>query len=67
MGDAKVDASGLKRTFKDLFAGAAGGIAQVLLGEYVAASSALIYCSWMVAIQLVACMLCIIWDVFNKD
>ncbi|KAL9103321.1 MAG: hypothetical protein Q9163_001627 [Psora crenata] len=31
MSDANVDAGGLKRTVKDLFAGAAGGIAQVLL------------------------------------
>lgn len=30
---AEVEEGGLKRTLKDLFAGAAGGIAQVLLGE----------------------------------
>ncbi|KAL9128360.1 MAG: hypothetical protein Q9217_002939 [Psora testacea] len=33
MGDANVEAGSLKRTFKDLVAGAAGGIAQVLLGQ----------------------------------
>ena len=32
--DTKTEAGGLTRTLKDLFAGAAGGIAQVLLGEY---------------------------------
>ena len=32
------DTGGLKRTFKDLFAGAAGGVAQVLLGQYSADS-----------------------------
>ena len=31
--EAGVDAGGLKRTLKDLAAGAAGGIAQVLLGQ----------------------------------
>jgi solute carrier family 25 (mitochondrial carnitine/acylcarnitine transporter), member 20/29 len=30
---AEIEEGGLKRTLKDLFAGAAGGIAQVLLGE----------------------------------
>lgn len=30
---AELDEGGLKRTLKDLFAGAAGGVAQVLLGE----------------------------------
>ena len=36
MGDAANDLEehGMVRTLKDLFAGAAGGIAQVLLGEY---------------------------------
>ena len=34
MADVQVDAGGLKRTLKDLFAGAAGGVAQVLLGQY---------------------------------
>ena len=34
MADVEVDAGGLKRTLKDLFAGAAGGVAQVLLGQY---------------------------------
>ena len=34
MADAQVDAGGLKRTLKDLLAGAAGGVAQVLLGQY---------------------------------
>ena len=38
MGDAEVDTGGLKRTLKDLFAGAAGGIAQVLLGKSTKAS-----------------------------
>lgn len=33
MADAEVDAGSLKRTLKDLFAGAAGGVAQVLLGQ----------------------------------
>ena len=32
MADVDLDAGGLKRTLKDLFAGAAGGVAQVLLG-----------------------------------
>jgi hypothetical protein len=31
---AEIEEGGLKRTLKDLFAGAAGGIAQVLLGEF---------------------------------
>ena len=31
---AELDEGGLVRTLKDLFAGAAGGIAQVLLGEF---------------------------------
>jgi hypothetical protein len=31
---AELDEGGLARTLKDLFAGAAGGIAQVLLGEF---------------------------------
>ena len=30
---AELEEGGIKRTLKDLFAGAAGGIAQVLLGE----------------------------------
>lgn len=33
MSEHDIDAGGLKRTFKDLFAGAAGGVAQVLLGQ----------------------------------
>jgi len=37
---AELDEGGLARTLKDLFAGAAGGIAQVLLGEFGA-------CSWI--------------------
>lgn len=32
MADAELDSGGLERTLKDLFAGAAGGVAQVLLG-----------------------------------
>ena len=32
---AELDEGGIKRTLKDLFAGAAGGIAQVLLGQFV--------------------------------
>ena len=31
---AELDEGGVVRTLKDLFAGAAGGIAQVLLGEF---------------------------------
>lgn len=31
--DALIEEGGLTRTLKDLFAGAAGGIAQVLLGQ----------------------------------
>ena len=31
-GPAEIEQGSLQRTFKDLFAGAAGGIAQVLLG-----------------------------------
>jgi len=31
---AELDEGGISRTLKDLFAGAAGGIAQVLLGEF---------------------------------
>lgn len=34
MSELDVETGGLKRTFKDLFAGAAGGVAQVLLGQY---------------------------------
>ena len=30
---AELDEGGIKRTLKDLFAGAAGGVAQVLLGQ----------------------------------
>ena len=33
MADVDLEAGGLKQTFKDLFAGAAGGVAQVLLGQ----------------------------------
>ncbi len=33
MADADLEAGGLKQTLKDLFAGAAGGVAQVLLGK----------------------------------
>ena len=32
--EAEFESGGLNRTFKDLFAGAAGGIAQVLLGAF---------------------------------
>lgn len=32
MADAELDVGGLNRTLKDLFAGAMGGVAQVLLG-----------------------------------
>lgn len=32
---AEIEEGGLKRTLKDLFAGATGGIAQVLLGELI--------------------------------
>ena len=32
--DADLGSGGLQRTLKDLFAGAAGGVAQVLLGKY---------------------------------
>ena len=31
---ADLDEGGIKRTLKDLFAGAAGGVAQVLLGQW---------------------------------
>jgi solute carrier family 25 carnitine/acylcarnitine transporter 20/29 len=31
---AELEEGGFKRTLKDLFAGAAGGIAQVLLGKF---------------------------------
>lgn len=31
---AELDEGGIKRTLKDLFAGAAGGVAQVLLGQF---------------------------------
>ena len=34
MGDSQADKGGWERTAKDLFAGAAGGIAQVLLGPF---------------------------------
>ena len=34
MSTPEVDAGGFQRTLKDLFAGAAGGIAQVLLGQW---------------------------------
>lgn len=33
--EAELESAGLNRTFKDLFAGAAGGVAQVLLGAFV--------------------------------
>jgi len=32
---AEIEESGWTRTFKDLFSGAAGGIAQVLIGEFI--------------------------------
>lgn len=32
MSELNIDTGGFKRTLKDLFAGAAGGVAQVLLG-----------------------------------
>lgn len=32
---AELDEGGIKRTLKDLFAGAAGGVAQVLLGQLI--------------------------------
>lgn len=32
---AEMEEGGMVRTLKDLFAGAAGGIAQVLLGEFI--------------------------------
>ena len=35
MAEAELDAGGVNRTLKDLFAGAMGGIAQVLLGQYI--------------------------------
>lgn len=31
----EIDTGGAKQTFKELFAGAAGGVAQVLIGELV--------------------------------
>ena len=34
MADVDLDAGGLQRTLKDLFAGAAGGVTQVLLGGF---------------------------------
>lgn len=34
MGESDLDARGVERTLKDLFAGAVGGAAQVLLGQY---------------------------------
>lgn len=40
---AELEEGGLARTFKDLFAGAAGGMAQVLLGEL---GSLVVSCSW---------------------
>ena len=43
-GPAELEEGGIKRTLKDLFAGAAGGIAQVLLGE----SSAVFQCLLLV-------------------
>lgn len=36
---ATLDEGGMVRTLKDLFAGAAGGIAQVLLGEFTILSA----------------------------
>lgn len=38
---AEVDSGGLVNTLKDLFAGAAGGVAQVLLGELLSFCDAL--------------------------
>lgn len=35
---AELDEGGMVRTLKDLFAGAAGGVAQVLLGEFTSLS-----------------------------
>ena len=34
MADAELDVGGLNRTLKDLFSGAMGGIAQVLIGQW---------------------------------
>lgn len=46
MTELEVDSGGLTRTLKDLFAGAAGGVAQVLLGQshhFHASDSMLVY------------------------
>jgi hypothetical protein len=50
---AEMEEGGMVRTFKDLFAGAAGGIAQVLLGEshgsfLILAQYPVINCSYVV-------------------
>ena len=50
---AEMEDGGMVRTFKDLFAGAAGGIAQVLLGEslgsfVIVAQYPIINCSYVV-------------------
>lgn len=34
MAEAEIETGGVKQTLKDLFAGAAGGVAQVLLGGF---------------------------------
>ncbi len=50
MADVDLDAGGFKQTFKDLFAGAAGGVAQVLLGKlssvYNSLSLSFRNCAW---------------------
>jgi solute carrier family 25 (mitochondrial carnitine/acylcarnitine transporter), member 20/29 len=38
-GAAEIEEGGIVRTLKDLFAGAAGGVAQVLLGMRIISSS----------------------------
>lgn len=45
MADVDLDAGGLKQTFKDLFAGAAGGVAQVLLGKFSSVYVCRVICS----------------------
>jgi hypothetical protein len=54
---AEMEEGGMVRTFKDLFAGAAGGIAQVLLGE---SDGSLSFLSQYPIITLLSTCLCFI-------
>jgi hypothetical protein len=58
---AEMEEGGMVRTFKDLFAGAAGGIAQVLLGE---SDGSLSFLSQYPIITLLStCLCCMLFNI----